>query len=471
MKLTKLTGLSLLAGLAATATSVFVVAPAAVAQETAAPAAAAQPARPQLTLDQVLAAVRRERSESSQANREREQRFLQDRNNQQAELSRVRAQVVAAEAEATRLEAAMAANQAEIERLDAELADKQGEFQELFGAARSAASDLRAQLERSQISAEFPGRAGELAEVAQTETLPTEAQLRYLWETMVQQIVEQGKVATFDSEVALADGTASTAKITRIGPFVSFSEGRFLTYDAGQGRLEFLPRQPASFATSAARAVQNASGGGFVRGVIDPSLGQLLGLIVETPTFMERVNQGGGVGYLTIGIAALAFVFGVYKWVTLSMTAGAVQAQARRGKPSKSNPLGRVMLAYEGLQSKDTETVALKLDDAILRELPRLEGGLNLIKVVAAIAPLLGLLGTVVGMIVTFQAITLFGTGDPQIMAGGISQALVTTVIGLVAAIPLLLLHSFASGASKRVTQILEEQAAGIVAEHAEGGR
>ena len=142
-----------------------------------------------------------------------------------------------------------------------------------------------------------------------------------------------------------------------------------------------------------------------------------------------------------------------------------------RKKPSKSNPLGRVMLAYENTQSNDVETVALKLDDAILKEVPKLESGLNLVKVLAATAPLLGLLGTVIGMINTFQAITLFGTGDPQIMASGISEALVTTVLGLIAAIPLLLLHAFASGASKRVSQVLEEQAAGIIAEHAESGR
>jgi len=144
------------------------------------------------------------------------------------------------------------------------------------------------------------------------------------------------------------------------------------------------------------------------------------------------------------------------------MTAGAVSGQVRKKKASKGNPLGRVMLAYQNTQSNDVETVALKLDDAILKEVPKLEGGLNLVKVLAAVAPLMGLLGTVIGMINTFQAITL---------AGGISEALVTTVLGLIAAIPLLLLHAFASGASKRVTQVLEEQAAGIVAEHAEGGR
>jgi biopolymer transport protein ExbB len=467
MKLLKLAGVSLFVAAASLSFS-------ASAQQggAAQPAQPAQPEARQLTLDQVLQAVRRERSESSAENRAREERFLRERNNQQAELNRVRSQVVAAEAEATRLEGIMEANQNELDRLDQELADKQGEFQELFGAARSAAADLTAQLERSIISAEFAGRADELREVAQTDTLPTETQLRYLWETLVQQVAEQAKVSTFTANVAQPDGTAVAREITRIGPYVAFSSGRFLVYDAAQGQLEFLARQPQGWVTSAARAVENYNGDGFVRGVIDPSLGQLLSLIVETPSVTERINQGGSIGYLTIALGVAAFLWGVFRWVTLSGQVNAVKAQARRGKASKSNPLGRVMLAYEGVKNKnDPEAVAAALDDAILKEVPKLESGLNIVKIISTVAPLLGLLGTVVGMVITFQSITLFGTGDPQIMASGISIALMTTVIGLVVAIPLVLLHSFAAGAANTVTQILEEQAAGIIAEHADGRR
>jgi len=458
MKTFKLAGLSLFAGVAAIGLSSI-----ASAQD------AAAPAKPQLTLDQVLQSIRKERADVGVENRQREQRFLQQRNQQQGELNRVRGQVRAAEAESTRLEGVMEANKTEIDRLDADLADKQGEFQELFGAARSAASDLKAQLDRSIITAEFGGRASELQEIAQTESLPTETQLRYLADTMLSQVVEQSKTAKFQADVALADGTKATRDITRIGPFVAFSDGKYLTYDNDQQQLKFLARQPGGDATGAARRVEGASGDGFVKAMIDPSLGTLLGLIVESPTPMERLAQGRTVGYIIVSIAILGTLLGVFKWITLTMTAGAVRGQVRKQKASKGNPLGRVMLAYENTNSRDVETVALKLDDAILKEVPRLEGGLNLIKVLAAVAPLLGLLGTVIGMINTFQAITLYGTGDPQIMASGISEALVTTVLGLIAAIPLLLLHAFASGASRRVTQILEEQSAGIIAEHAEG--
>ncbi|MDZ7628935.1 MAG: MotA/TolQ/ExbB proton channel family protein [Parvularculaceae bacterium] len=464
MNILKLAGATLIASVAALALNAPVA-----AQDTAAPA---QPAARQLTLDQVLQAVRRERTESSAENKAREERFLRDRNNQQAELGRVRGAVVAAEAESTRLEAVMAANQAEIDKLDQELASKQGEFQELFGAARSAAADLTAQLEASIISAEFPGRTDELREVAQTDTLPTETQLRYLYETMVQQIAEQSKTSTFTASVAQADGSAASKEITRIGPFVAFSDGKYLTYKGDQNILAFLARQPAGAITGAAKAVENASGDGFTRGVIDPSLGKLLGLIVETPSLNERVAQGGEIGFLTLGIGALAFVWGVFRLVSLNGIAGAVKAQARRPKASKSNPLGRVMLAYEAIGNKnDIGAVESVLDEAILKEIPKLESGLSLVKIASNIAPLLGLLGTVIGMVVTFQSITLFGTGDPQIMASGISIALMTTVIGLVVSIPLVILHAFAAGAANRVTQILEEQAAGIIAEHADGRR
>jgi biopolymer transport protein ExbB len=463
MKPLKLAGASLFVGIAALSLSASAQQPA---------AQPAQPAARQLTLDQVLQAVRKERSESSAENKAREERFLRDRNNQQAELGRVRGQVAAAEAEATRLEGVMAANQGEIDKLDQELADKQGEFQELFGAARSAAADLMTQLDNSLISAEFPGRSEELREVAQTDTLPTETQLRYLWETLVQQVAEQAKVSRFSANVAKADGSAESREITRIGPFVAFSDGRYLTYNPKQNQLAFLARQPAGTVLSAARAVENAKGDGFTRGVIDPSLGTLLSLIVDTPNITERIQQGGEIGYLTIALGVLAFIWGVFRWVTLSSTASAVKAQARRPKASKANPLGRVMLAYEAVGNKnDVRAVEAALDDAILREIPKLESGLNLVKIISNVAPLLGLLGTVVGMVITFQSITLFGAGDPQIMAAGISVALMTTVIGLVVSIPLVILYAFASGAANRVTQMLEEQAAGIIAEHADGRR
>ncbi len=429
----------------------------------------AQDKAPAITsLDEALRAVREERRAVSSQNQERERRFVAQRNEQQAELNRIRQEVTAAERESTRLEQLRTDNERKLNELKTQLADRQGEFGELFGAARAAAADLNEQLSESLVSAQYRGRGEPLTKIAQSQTLPTIEQLEGLWFTMLQEASEQAKVVKFDSAVIGIDNKPAQHSVTRIGPFVAFSEGDYLTYD--NGNLKFLARQPGGGANAAAEDVENFTGDGVVAGMIDPSLGTLLGLSVETPTFGERVDQGGGIGYAIIVVALFGILVAIYKWVTLSITAAKVRAQMKSDSPSDSNPLGRVMMAYESNKGADIETLQLKLDDAVLKELPRLESGLTIVKVLAAVAPLMGLLGTVIGMIVTFQAITLFGTGDPKLMAGGISQALVTTVQGLVAAIPLLLLHTFAASAQRRVAQVLEEQSAGMVAEYAERG-
>ena len=424
------------------------------------------------SLDDVLAAAREERRQAAQENREREQRCLQERNRQQARLNEVRAQVNAEERRSDELDEQFRVNDERIQELTNLLQERQGEFGELFGAARSGAAELAAQLDNSVISGQLPGRSAQLRDTAEATTLPSVEELRFIVDATFDEMAAQAKVATFESSVSNAAGERENVMITRIGPFSAFANGKYYVMkqpEGGSPRLTELPRQPeGNNAVPNARSVANYSGDGYVEGTIDPSIGQLLSLVVESPTLPERFEQGGLVGKAIAVVFLAGFALGIYKWFTLFMTNSAVRGQVRRKTPSRGNPLGRVMMAFESNTSADVETLGLKLDDAVLKELPKLEGGLNLIKVIAAIAPLMGLLGTVVGMIITFQQITLFGTGDPQIMAGGISQALVTTVLGLIAAIPLLLLHAFASGSAKAVTQTLEEQAAGMIAEHAE---
>lgn len=426
-----------------------------------------------ISLDDILRQAREERRQAAQENRQREEEFLRNRNQQQAQLNRVRSEVNAAEAESDRIEAAFKANDDLIRELQRQLEEQQGEFGELFGAARSSAADLAAQLENSVISAQYPGRAASLRETAEAKTLPSVEELQFIYETHMEEMIGQSKVASFSATVWNTEGESATTDITRIGPFVAFAEnGSYYTMKDAENavpRLTELKKQPSvKDAVTNARSVAKYTGDGYTAGTIDPTSGQLLDLYVDSPDLMERFNQGGLVGKVIAVVFAIGVVIGLLKLLTLFMTNSAVKGQVRRKTPSRGNPLGRVMMAYESNPNADPETLALKLDDAVLREIPKLERGLNLVKVFAAIAPLLGLLGTVVGMIITFQQITLFGTGDPKIMAGGISQALVTTVLGLIAAIPLLLLHAFASGFSKSVVQTLEEQAAGMIAEQAE---
>ena len=418
------------------------------------------------TLEEVLRAMQQEREQVSEENREREQRFLQQRANRQAELDRVRNQVSQAEAEASRLEGLRAELDRELEQLREELSERQGEFGELFGVARAAATDLAEQLEGSLVSTQFPERSEDLRDMAQASSLPTVEQMESLWFTMLQEAGEQGRVARYDAPVILGDNRSQSESVVRIGPFSAFTDEGYLVNQGGQ--LRYLVRQPGGGAVGAAERVYEHSGSGVVRGLIDPSQGSLLDLVKETPTLRERIDQGGWIGYAIIIVAFFGILVALFRWVMLLITTMQVKAQMNSSTPSSSNPLGRVMMAYDEHKGKDFETLQLHLDDAVLQEIPKLERGLNIVKVLAAVAPLMGLLGTVIGMIVTFQAITLFGTGDPKLMAGGISQALITTVLGLIAAVPLLLLHAFASGASRRLSQILEEQSVSFVADAGE---
>jgi biopolymer transport protein ExbB len=184
---------------------------------------------------------------------------------------------------------------------------------------------------------------------------------------------------------------------------------------------------------------------------------------------MEYYEQGAEVGYIITVLLVVGLLIFLVRFVDLALTTSKIKGQLKNlSTPNTNNPLGRILKVYSDNKIQDVENLELKLDEAILRETPRIEAGINIIKILAAIAPLLGLLGTVIGMILTFQTITLFGTGDPKIMAGNISLALVTTALGLIAALPLILLHSIVAGRSKSVLHILDEQSAGIIATHAE---
>ena len=421
------------------------------------------------TLDEVLRTMQQQRQEVSEANRQREQRFLRDQANQEDELRRIRNQVSEAEDEASRLESLRNSLDRDLEELRAQLSERQGEFGELFGVARAAAADLNEQLNDSLISTQLPRRGEDLDRMARAGSLPTIEQLENLWFTMLQEAGEQGRVVRYDAPVILGDNRSETETVVRIGPFSAFTDQGFLVNH--DGSLRYLVRQPGGGAVRATRRVFDHAGPDVVRGMVDPSLGTLLGLVIETPNLRERIDQGGWIGYTIIVVAFFGILLAIFRWAMLMIASMRVRSQMKSSTPSESNPLGRVMLAYEEHKGEDLETLQLHLDDAVLKEIPRLERGLNLVKVLAAVTPLMGLLGTVIGMIVTFQAITLFGTGDPKLMAGGISQALITTVLGLIAAVPLLLLHAFASGASRRLSQILEEQSVSFVADAGDRNR
>ncbi len=435
----------------------------------------AQEQEPASSLSEVLQRVKRDAREAKAENQQRLAEFQRNRNEQVAVLENARAQLNALEARSTQLRETYDLNEQRIAELEEELKNRSGQFGELFGIARQKGAEIGAIFENSIISAQYPGRAEALKKLAESRTLPTHEELDQIWEGILQEMTAQGETASFQHVVANRNDGAPVA-VTRVGPFTLFaSEGspEFLKWGTDQEKggvrlLAPITRQPSSAYIRAAKNVATSPKSELVAGPLDPSRGQLLEVLKDVPSLYERFQQGGMIGKIIVIIGIIGVLVGLWRLFVLFMVKSAVGRQKRSQAPSKGNPLGRVMAAYEGAKSSDEETLELKLDEAILQEAPKLDFGLNFLKLLAGIAPLLGLLGTVTGMIITFDQITLFGTGDPKLMAGGISQALITTVLGLITAVPIMFLHSFCTGFSRSVQATLEEQAAGMVARHAE---
>ncbi len=423
------------------------------------------------TLDELEQLVREAAETEGQINQEREARFLRERNNQRQLLAEAREELARENARSDRLRNEYDENERELAELETTLAERMGNLGELFGVVRQASGDVQAALDDSMVTAQRPGRTQFLSDLAQRRELPTVSELRQLWSAMVTEIAQSGKVVKFLAPVERTTGEREELEVVRVGVFNAVSDGRFLDWDTSKSRenLIELARQPADRYQAMASDLQGAAEGEAVPMSVDFTRGQILRAVVQTKTPVERVREDGGpVGYVIIGLGALGLLLCLWKAFTLYSMGGKISRQLKHEEADRGNPLGRVMAVFADNPQADVETLELKLDEAILRETSPIETGLSFIKVLYVVAPLLGLLGTVVGMIATFQMITLFGTGDPRMMAGGISTALVTTVLGLMVAIPLTLLHSFLQGKAKALIQVLEEQAAGIIARLAE---
>lgn len=432
------------------------------------------------SLDELLRLVETARLAESEEQRAREQAFQQNVNQRQAMLAEIQRLREAEEQISAQLDNQYNENQIIIGQRFDTLQERKGDLTELFGTINGVVNDARSIFEQSLISAQYPGRAdylGELADIMSDDSLlPTIEQLERMWFFLQQEMIESSRVVKFQAQVADPDGTASTQEVVRIGAYNIVSGGNYLNYDPTTKRLSVLPRQPTSPTdyTKTAAAIQQATSG-FTRVGIDPtgpSGGTYLAALISSPDFRERYwDQGGTIGQIIIFIGVFAMLLGIYRLLVLSVDVAKVRSQLKTPtKPKKNNPLGRVLMVYENDKNMDIETLELKLGEAILAETPRLERFQTLLKIIATVSPLLGLLGTVTGMITVFQAITLFGTGDPKIMAGGISGALVTTVLGIVVAVPTILMHTLVKARSDRVIHIMEEQATGIIARRSEAG-
>tara|TARA_B100001121_G_scaffold13208_1_gene10927 strand:+ start:1363 stop:2745 length:1383 start_codon:yes stop_codon:yes gene_type:complete len=428
------------------------------------------------TIQDLLQLVEQGRTSEQNVNAQREAEFLANKNQQAAKLAAEKRELARQERIADQLEAEYKKNDAILVVKEAAYKKELGSLVELFGHLQSSAGEASSLFADSLTSAQY-GKDRETflndlsAKMSDATELPTIRELEGLWYELQREMVAGSEVVSFNTNVINLDGESENCVVTRVGLYNAICDGKYLEYIGSKGQYAFLGKQPEGRYVSSAKKLSKADPGDVVKFGVDPTGpvgGSLLANLIQNPSLLERVNQGREVGYIIIIVGLFGIGIAFWKLFTLYNMGVAVKKQAKSKTHDKSNPLGRVLAVGDEHMGKDIETLELKLAEAIMAERPAIERGIPVVKIISVVAPLAGLLGTVTGMIVTFQQITLFGTGDPKIMAGGISQALVTTVLGLVVAIPTTLLHSFANSSARGIINVLEEQSTGIVAEHSE---
>jgi biopolymer transport protein ExbB len=421
------------------------------------------------SLQQLLEQVKEDRAQEKEEFAKRELKFKHARDKKKQILNTALEKLKTAESRSETLRNNYNSYEQSIARQNIVLKEKMGALGELDGIVKQIAGDLDVIIDTSLVSAQKPDRDKILDILSNRKELPSLQELEELWILALDEMVESGKVVTFPGKIVTAAGNEIEQDVTRIGVFNAVSAGRFLRNLPETGKLIEPGRQPGQRFQDMALELENASSG-IHAFPIDPTSGSMLALLVQKPNLKERIVQGGLIGYVIIFIGFIGVLISLERLIVLVLTGRKVQKQLKSKKPG-DNPLGRIMQVYEDNPDIGTETLDLKLDEAILKEMPRIQRGLGALALLAAVSPLLGLLGTVTGIIETFQSITLYGTGDPRVMSGGISQALVTTVMGLLVAIPLLLFHSFLSSKSNALVQILDEKSTAFVALLAEINR
>ena len=443
------------------------------------------------TLDELLQNVEERRVVESREHLRREAEFQARKDQQARMLADARAEKRAQERRSERLETTFEENEIRIGQMQEQYDKRLGSLRELFGVLQQVSGDTRAKFQDSLVSAQMPNRGDWLSDFAskmgKATQLATIDEMEQLWFLLQQEMTESGRVTRFTGTVNMLDGRQVETDLVRVGAFAIVGADGYINYDINLSSLVELGRQPEAQYAGTAENLFEAADGELVSFAVDPTRGSLISLLIQKATLGEMVGtpfggftkgqcylpfcdgQGDYPGSVIILVGIIGVLMAIERLIALTIVGAKVTRQRNNpGAPSEDNPLGRVVKVYEDNKEVDTETLSLKLGEAILTEMPALTRSITIIQVISIVAPLMGLLGTVIGMIETFQSITLFGAGDPKTMASGISTALMTTVLGLCVAIPTTLLHAIVNQRSRSIIHVLEEQSEGIVAMHAE---
>jgi biopolymer transport protein ExbB len=415
-------------------------------------------------IDALVEKVRQEALLEASHDQERIERFLADQDSQRQLLEDARQRLADENARADRLRNEYETNELTLTQYEADLEERAGDLNDLFAIVRQTAVNANSVLDTSLVAAENDEKSSFLLDLGKSTSKPTIDNIRQMWTMVMSEIAESGKVVRFNATVIKPQGDEMQQQVTRAGVFNSVSNGAFLRYLPESGKLVELSRQPPPRFQRMALDLEAATSGMHAF-ALDPSKGAILSLMVQSPDLWERMQQGGAIGYLILILGAIGLLMVIQRAIALWLSRRAVDSQLDAEEPDAKNPLGRMKRIAGGITSQNIDAIAMRLDEQLAEESSILNRGLPTVAVLAAVSPLLGLLGTVTGMIETFQSITLFGTGDPKLMSGGISQALITTQLGLAVAIPLVLFHSLLVGRANRLVEKLGKYASDIVTE------
>lgn len=420
-----------------------------------------------LSVDELLEQVKRGNRQDQQDNQNRVKAFSENRDQQQSMLSKIKNDRAKAEALSLKNEQQFEVNEQQITISKKRLTDRLGSLKELFGVLQLVSNDTQGQFDNSLVQLHYPQRTKRLnafsEKMGQITELPSVDEIEMLWFELQREMTESGKIVQSRQTVLLQNGKEVESDLIRVGTFNLISDEKYIQRINETGRIVEFPRQPSARYMTGAKQLSN-SPGDVIPLTIDPIRGQLIALMGTAPNLTERVQQGGVIGYVIVSLGVVVVLIAIGRFIYLLLMDRNIRKQLAHIDKPENNPLGRIIRVYQENKSANIEQLEIKLGEAVLREIPPITRGLSFLKISAAVAPLLGLLGTVTGMIITFQAITLFGAGDPKLMAGGISQALVTTVLGLVVAIPTLLLHNLVNSKATKITQIIEQEAVALIA-------
>ena len=430
------------------------------------------PSNPQ----ELLEVVRKGQFADTKAQRDRESRFRNEKNQQAKYLSDAKSERARLEREAARLEQKFEANEALLVVAEEQLRERLGSLNEIFGHLAGTSTESRQLFESSVTAAQFgKEREAFLAAIgkkmAEGIRLPTIGELEQLWFELQREINASGEVVKFTADVITNDGTVESRDVVRVGNFNVVSDGQYLSYAPSRGMYQELPSQPAGRYTGTTSDILEADSfpTQFAVDPTGPQGGSLLASLISMPGTIERMTLGGPVGGIILVIGLLSTILFIWRFYSLWGLRAGVRAQVDSSTLTNDNALGRILKIAEEDKESSTETLELKMAEQILKERPEIEGLNWVLKIVSVVAPLMGLFGTIIGMIETFTMITLFGTGDPKTMASGISVALVTTWLGLMVAIPTTFMYATVNNFSKGILGTIEESSTGMAAKRSEG--